>query len=82
MEPAKNSSVQDPNVRALIDALRTSLSGSDPVTLSTRKHLKESAERLSLALETPAETVQRVAYYVSSISTSVLPEVIITPNLP
>lgn len=69
---AKNSSAQDLEVKALIDTLKQILSASDPTGSSTREALKETAEKLSLALETPGETVHRVAYYVSSSSHSIL----------
>ena len=38
-------------------------------------YLKETAEKLSLALENPGETVQRIAYYVS-----ILLKLIFSPN--
>ena len=66
METAKDNFNLNPEVTALIDALKKTLSASDPAGPATREHLKETAEKLSLALETPGETVQRVAYYVSS----------------
>lgn len=67
MEPTKDSSTQKSEVTALVHELKEALSASDPAGPTTRRHLKETAERLSYALETPGETVQRVAYYVSSI---------------
>lgn len=68
MEPANGSSAQNSEVTALIDALKKALSANDPAAPATRQYLKETAEKLSLALETPGETVQRIAYYVSSAS--------------
>lgn len=65
MELARVSSGQTSEVTALIDALKTALSANDPAGPTSRKYLKETAEKLSLALETPGETVQRIAYYVS-----------------
>lgn len=70
MGPVKSSSTPSSEVTALIDALKKVLSASDPAAPATREYLKDTTEKLSLALETPGETVQRVAYYVSS-----------TPNL-
>ena len=61
-------------VIALIAELKSNLSTNDPAGPVTRRHLKETAERLSLALETPGETVQRVAYYVSVLSSLSLPQ--------
>lgn len=57
----------------MIDAPKKALSASDPAGPSTREQLKETAEKFSLALETPGETVQRVSYYVSSLSLQALP---------
>ena len=68
MDPADGSFNQNPEVTALIAALKSNLSVYDPAGPATRQHLKETAEQLSLALETPGETVQRVAYYVSVLS--------------
>ena len=68
MDPSQGSSAQNSEVATLIDALKEVLSASEPAAPATRQHLKETAEKLSLALETPGETVQRVAYYVSSFS--------------
>ena len=73
MDPAKCSLNQSAEVTALIDALKKTLSASDPAGPSTREQLKETAEKLTLALETPKETVERVAYYVSSLSLQALP---------
>lgn len=72
---ARNSSTQDPEVKTLIDTLKKILLASDPTGPPTRETLKDTAERLSLALETPGETVHRVAYYVSSSSHSILASV-------
>ena len=66
MEPANASLTREDEVMALIDTLKKTLSASDPAGPTTRTHLKETAEKLSIALETPGETVQRVAYYVRS----------------
>ena len=60
-----SSSSDSDEVAALIHDLKRTLSADDPTAATTRKHLKRTAEKLSLALETPGETVQRVAYYVS-----------------
>ena len=68
MDPIQGSSAQSSEVAILVDALKKALSASDPMAPATRQHLKETAENLSLALETPGETVQRIAYYVSSPS--------------
>ena len=66
MDPSQGSSAHSTEVAILVDALKKALSAKDPTAPATRQHLKETAENLSLALETPGETVQRVAYYVSS----------------
>lgn len=63
MKPVKASATQNSEITALINSLRETLSANDPAAPTTRGHLKETAEKLSLALETPGETVQRVAYY-------------------
>lgn len=63
MDPSQGNSAQNAEVATLIDALKKALSANDPAAPATRLHLKETAERLSLALETPGETVQRVAFY-------------------
>lgn len=68
MDPTPGSSAQNSEVAMLIDALKKALSAKDPAAPATREYLKETAENLSLALETPGETVQRIAYYVSSLS--------------
>ena len=73
MDPSHGRSAQSSEVATLIDALKNALSAIDPAAPATRQHLKETAENLRLALETPGETVQRVAYYVSSIPKSGLP---------
>ena len=74
MKPVKASATQISEITALINSLRETLSANDPAAPTTRGHLKETAEKLSLALETPGETVQRVAYYVSSSSNPALRE--------
>lgn len=65
MEPAEGCLTQNSEVTHLIDALKTILSGKNPGAPATHEYLNETSEKLSLALETPGETVQRVAYYVS-----------------
>ena len=65
MDPNKGSPAQNSEVAILVDALKKALSTKDPTAPATRQYLKETAENLSLALETPGETVQRIAYYVS-----------------
>ena len=67
MELAKADSTKNSEVTALIDALKKALSANDPAAPPTRMYLKETAEKLSFALENPGETVQRIAYYVSII---------------
>ena len=57
-------SCQNPEVPALIESLRQSLPQKGPDGSYNREQLKETAERLSIALETSGETCQRVAYYV------------------
>ena len=73
MDPAHGSFTQNIEVTTLIAELRKTLSVNDPAGTDTRRHLKETAEQLSLALETPGDTVQRVAYYVSALSNLCLP---------
>ena len=68
MDPSQGESAQNSEVATLIDALKDALSATDPAAPATRQHLKQTAGNLSLALETPGETVLRVAYYVSSLS--------------
>ena len=55
---------KNPEVANLIASLKDCLSGNGSEGSYDRERLKETAERLSIALETPGETVQRVAYYV------------------
>ena len=57
-------SCQNPEVPALIESLKQSLPQKGLDGSYNREQLKEVAERLSIALETPGETCQRVAYYV------------------
>ncbi len=66
MQPTDRSPTETPEVATLIDTLKNVLSANDPAGPATREQLKETAEKLSLALETAPETVQRIAYYVSS----------------
>ena len=68
MDPADGSFSQNHEVTALIAELKSNLSVNDLAGPAARQHLKETAEQLSLALETPGETVQRIAYYVSDLS--------------
>jgi hypothetical protein len=56
---------QETEVAALIDTLRDCLSQKGSNGTYNREQLKDVAERLSIALETPGETCQRVTYYVS-----------------
>lgn len=82
MDPDNGSSPQNSEVTALITALKETLLANDPAGPATREHLKETAEKLSLALETPGETVQRVAYYVSAFSDSRMPQNHLSIHLP
>ena len=68
MDSAIDSFTQNSEVTTLINELKKNLSVNDRAGLATRWHLKETVEQLSPALETPGETVQRVAYYVSVLS--------------
>ena len=62
-----NASVQgDPVVSVLINAVKDSLPSDTSSQAYDRGKLKEAAYKLALALETPGDTVNRVAYYVSS----------------
>lgn len=74
MAPADGSFTENPEVTALIAELKKNLSVNEPAGAATRRHLKETAEQLSLALETPGETVQRVAYYVRALCYLSLPQ--------
>lgn len=74
MDTANGSFTQNLEVTALIAELKSNLLVDDPAGPATRQRLKETAEQLSLALETPGETVQRVAYYVSNLSNPGLPQ--------
>lgn len=51
-------------VSALIESLRETLPRKGSHKSYNREKLKEIAEQLSIALETPGETCQRVSYYV------------------
>ena len=64
-------SCQNPEVPALIESLRQSLPQKGPDGSYNREQLKETAERLSIALETSGETCQRVAYYVRQLVQSI-----------
>ena len=74
MDLDNGSFTQSTEVTALIAELKMKLSVNDPAGPAARQHLKETAEQLSLALETPGETVQRVAYYVSALSSLNFPQ--------
>ena len=74
MDSADGSSSRNLEVTALIAELKKKLSVNDPAGPATRRDLKETAEQLSLALETPGETVHRIAYYVSALSYLSLPQ--------
>ena len=74
MDPDDGSFSQNLEVTTLIAELKKNLSVDDPAGPATRQHLKETAEHLSLALESPGETVQRVAYYVSALANLSLPQ--------
>ena len=52
------------NVQSLIDSLRSLLPDEASKGSYDRVKLKNIAERLSVALETPGDTAQRIAYYV------------------
>ena len=73
MDPDHGNFSQNLEVTTLIAELKKNLSFDDPAGPATRRHLKETAEHLCLALETPGETVQRVAYYVSALANLSLP---------
>ena len=60
---------QDTEVSALIDILRDSLPQKGSDGSYNREQLRDVAERLSIALETPGETCQRITYYVGFLST-------------
>lgn len=64
MKTAKGNATQKSEVTTIVTTLKEILSVEDPAAPATRRHLKDTAKKLSLALETPGETVQRVAYYV------------------
>jgi len=52
-------------VSALIAAVKDSLPSDVSSQAYDREKLKDAAYKLTLALESPGDTVQRVAYYVS-----------------
>ena len=54
-------------VTTLIDSLKSLLPDNASKGSYDRIRLKNVAERLSLALETPGDTAQRVAYYMSEL---------------
>ena len=56
---------QETEVAALTDTLRDCLPQKGSNGTYNRELLKDVAERLIIALETPGETCQRVTYYVS-----------------
>ena len=62
--PSTAISDQASEVTALITSLKDYLPRGDSEGSYDRERLKEAAERLSIALETPGDTVQRIAYYV------------------
>ena len=82
MPPARGSKTQAGEVTALIDELKTILSATDPAGPATREYLKDVTEKLSLALERPGETVQRVAYYVSFSFRRIFPPQQFQPHIP
>ena len=55
---------QDAETESLVTTLKGLLSKIGSRGPDDRKQLKETASKLSLALETPGDTVQRVAYLV------------------
>lgn len=59
------SSSRDSEIAALISSLKSSLPGDGSPNSYDREKLKDVAHKLSLVLETPGETVLRVAYLVS-----------------
>lgn len=65
MQHSKNPPSGDTAITALIASLQECLPGNGPNKAYDREKLKEAAEKLSIALETPGDTVQRVAYLVS-----------------
>ena len=54
----------------LIASLKSILAEHDTTGTYDRLKLKNTAEQLSIALETPGDTAQRIAYYVRSQSLS------------
>ena len=67
-----NATVQkDPALSVLINAVKDNLPSDTPSQAYDRVKLKEAAYKLALALETPGDTVNRVAYYVSSSKASI-----------
>ena len=59
------SSKDDPAIADLIASLKSSLYEYESTGSNNRARLKNVAERLCLALESPGDTAQRIAYYVS-----------------
>ena len=67
-----NATVQkDPALSVLMNAVKDSLPSDTSSQAYDRVKLKEAAYKLALALETPGDTVNRVAYYVSSSKASI-----------
>ena len=60
---------RDHGASDLIDSLRSSLPQADAGGSYNREKVKELASKLSIALETPGETVQRIAFLVGLCST-------------
>ena len=82
MDTADASLTHNLEITNLIAELKSNLLVNDPAGPAARRRLKETAEQLSLALETPGETAQRVAYYVSNLSNLSSAQNISTLHLP
>ena len=66
MGSVRDSTTDETAIKALIDSLKNSLAEYDSTGALDRFKLKSTAVKLSLALETPGDTTQRIAYYVSA----------------
>ena len=55
---------EDAEVAALISSLKDTLPDNGTLTSLNRARLRETAQKLSAALETPGETAQRIVYLV------------------
>lgn len=65
---------ESPALSTLMNAVKNSLPSDTSSQEYDREKLKDAAYNLTLALETPGDTVQRVGYYASAPSNSSVKE--------